>query len=221
MGERMTQGFQWFDQRTLRERIVLSVCTLIVLLFLANLMVLAPHERARKTAQKQLVQLGVELADLSAREAAIEARRTYDPDSENREKVAQLQAEIERKHKLLQSRIVTLVTPQKMPELLRELLTQEQRLQLLHLANQQPERVQLAGAGVETEAEAVPSLYRHRLQLEFSGSYLATLDYLRKLEALPQAITWDSVEIETDDYPNAKVRLQVHTLSLSEAWIGG
>jgi MSHA biogenesis protein MshJ len=68
---------------------------------------------------------------------------------------------------------------------------------------------------------AIPALYRHRLRMEFSGDYLTMLKYLRQLEDLPRAMVWEKVEIESDDYPDATVRLQVYTLSLTEGWIGG
>jgi MSHA biogenesis protein MshJ len=218
---RVSAALLWFDQRNLRERGILLLCALILPLLLVNTFVLTPLGEEREAARRQVETLNVELGTLAVREAEILARKSYDPDKENREKKDQLEAEIERNRELLQTRITTLVTPREMPELLRDLLTGEQRLQLLRLANEQPERLQQVGSEADAELDEAPALYRHRLQLEFSGGYLATLDYLRQLEAMPQAISWDSVEIETDEYPKAKVRLRVHTLSLSEAWIGG
>jgi MSHA biogenesis protein MshJ len=40
------------------------------------------------------------------------------------------------------------------------------------------------------------------------------------LEGLPWRIFWDSVSYEVLDYPKSIVRLKLHTLSLSEDWIG-
>ena len=47
------------------------------------------------------------------------------------------------------------------------------------------------------------------------------LAYLRQLEQLPRSMVWEDVAIETVRYPETIVRLQVHTLSLTEGWIGG
>jgi MSHA biogenesis protein MshJ len=222
MKARLQSCCQWLDKRHLRERVVLFICALALLFFFADLFVLTPQADERKAAVKKMSVLRSDLSVLTAQEKTIPLRKDLDPDSENRDKAAQLQTEIKRKRDYLQTEVANLVTPSAMPELLRDLLTQEPRLQLLHLANQTPERLALSpSAPSMTEDVDMPSLFRHRLQLEFSGTYLATLDYLRKLEALPQTITWDSVEIETDEYPKATVRLQVHTLNLSEAWIGG
>jgi MSHA biogenesis protein MshJ len=57
--------------------------------------------------------------------------------------------------------------------------------------------------------------------MEFSGDYLTLLKYLRQLEDLPRSMVWEEVEVKSDDYPEATVRLQVYTLSLTEGWIGG
>ena len=63
-------------------------------------------------------------------------------------------------------------------------------------------------------------LHSHGFALEFSGGYLATLNYLQALERLPWRFFWDSVSYEVEDYPRSLVRLRLHTLSLSEDWIG-
>ena len=63
-------------------------------------------------------------------------------------------------------------------------------------------------------------MYRHGLQLELEGSYLATLAYLKALQALPWEFYWDEVRLQVDKYPTAKITIVVHTLSLTEGWIG-
>jgi len=94
---------------------------------------------------------------------------------------------------------------------------------LLNLENQPAEVLQIAAAATEAGAaeQLSPVLYRHRLQLEFAGDYLATLAYLKKLENLPRKLVWENLEIETQQYPQARVRLSVYTLSLNKGWIGG
>ncbi|MCI0590119.1 MAG: MSHA biogenesis protein MshJ, partial [Gammaproteobacteria bacterium] len=62
--------------------------------------------------------------------------------------------------------------------------------------------------------------YMHGLRMEFEGGYLDTLDYLRKLEALPWAFFWDSVDFKVEKYPKALGSITVYTLSLDANWIG-
>ncbi len=223
MADSSVQLFRWYDERTLRERVVVLVCLAAVLLFLAYLFVLAPQAQQRKLAGLQLSMLNNELAALALQGQEVLSRGKIDPNRENLQHIEALEREIAVKQGELQASIVNLVAPQNMPELLRDLLDRDRRLKLVHLENLAPQRVtfgrQDKGGKKDDEGETV--LYRHRLKLEFVGTYLSALDYLKGLQEMPQTVIWDSIEIETDKYPQAKVRLQVHTLSLSEGWIGG
>ena len=58
------------------------------------------------------------------------------------------------------------------------------------------------------------------LELELEGPYLAVLAYLEDLEALPWRLYWQVLEIDVDDYPRNRIRIEVATLSLHEEWIG-
>mgnify|MGYP002062939409 FL=1 len=99
-------------------------------------------------------------------------------------------------------------------------MMQEQELTLLSLHTL--ESGPLLGTG-QTGDEAAPigaMLHRHGFEVTFSGGYLPTLRYLQALERLPWRFYWDSVSYEVIDYPRSIVRMQLHTLSLSEDWIG-
>lgn len=210
---------QWFDRRPLRERIMLVLCVFVVLVFAVNFMVLQPLSRQAKAFRQELTQITNQQTELKVRETIVAARKDKDPDRENRlrvEALEQASAQLQRK---LEESIVNLVAPRDVPTLLKELLTQQPNLHLLRLENLPPERLAL-GPEQETGG-AGPRLYRHPLRMEFSGDYLTLLKYLHQLENLPRALVWDEVAIETQEYPAATVRIQVHTLSLMEGWIGG
>ncbi|NOQ42246.1 MAG: hypothetical protein GQ563_07075, partial [Desulfuromusa sp.] len=65
---------QWYDQRPQRERIVLLVCAVVVLIFLLNLLVLQPFSAQRKAARREITDLKVSLAKLNAQETVIGSR---------------------------------------------------------------------------------------------------------------------------------------------------
>ena len=210
---------RWYDQRLKRERIVLLICGVVVVAFLFNLFVFQPFSLQCAAAKKQLALLQTELETLKIQEAAILGRKDIDVDRDNKLRLAALEEEAARLRQQLKDNIVNLVSPQEMPALLKELLTQQKQLRLISLENLPPELVDFGEK--DAQEVAAPTLYRHCLQMEFSGDYLTMLKYLRQLEELPRAMVWEKVEIESDDYPNATVRLQVYTLSLVEGWIGG
>lgn len=211
---------RWYDQRPLRERIVL-VCGVVAMVVIGTyLLVIQPAQRDVHRTRQQIDQLRTELTQLETRAADIQAQAAQDPDQQNRERVAVLEQESARLQQQLEESIVTLVPPREMPPLLKKILAQRRDLNFIRLENLAPELVDLQ-AGNGQQKMQPPRLYRHRLQLEFSGTYLGLLQYLEALRALPRVMVWDEVAIETQTYPQAIVRLQLHTLSLSEGWIGG
>jgi MSHA biogenesis protein MshJ len=215
----LTALSEWYEQRPLRERVLLLLCLLVVLFFLWDSLVMSPIDMRKKSVHDQINKIETELSDLAARETVALARKDFDPDRDDRQRFEELKAAIENKQQQLGENVVNLISPQEMPDLLKELLIKQRGLQLLSLENLPAETLQINDAA--TESEFSPVLYRHRLRLEFSGDYLTTLAYLKKLENLPRRLAWEEVEIETQNYPQAKVLLQVYTLSLAEGWIGG
>lgn len=210
---------QWYGLRPLRERVMLLICVLVVLFFVWDSAVMNSIDLRKKEMRNKENKLRVEVAELTAQEVMLRARKDFDPDRENRQQLSQLQTETAAIEGRLKENIDNLVTPQEMPDLLKDLLVQQQKLQLLSLENLPAEALRIDGQPADEKMAS--SLYRHRLRLEFVGDYLATLAYLNKLENLPRQLVWEELEIETQEYPQAKVRLQVYTLSLSKGWIGG
>ena len=70
-------------------------------------------------------------------------------------------------------------------------------------------------------AEKQPTvLYRHGVELQLQGSYLATLAYLKQLESLEWRFEWDALLFDIQDYPVGTVTLEVYTYSTEREWIG-
>lgn len=209
----------WYEGRQLRERIMLLVCLLVVLFFLWDALVMSPIAVRKKQALSQLGHLKIEMTDLQTRQQLVEMRKDFDPDRENRERLQALRQQLLAAQQQLEENIDNLISPQDMVQLLREMLLQQQQLKLVKLENLPVQELRVGDAA--TDEPLGPVLYRHRLELVFSGKYLATLRYLQALEKLPRKLVWDELEIETEQYPTAKVRLSVYTMSLNKGWIGG
>lgn len=209
----------WYNQRPLRERLLLLLAALVVLVFVGYSLLLQPLLQRRDSAQRQISQLETELQGLRAQQQLLLARKDVDPDRQNRRRLEVLQQETAKLQRRLEGGIVNLVAPTEMPALLKKLLTREPRLSLDKMENLAPEPLRFATSTDQEEGALV--LYRHPLRLTFSGDYLALLRYLRQLEELPRKLVWEDIAIETAKYPQSKVHLQVSTLSLEEGWIGG
>jgi MSHA biogenesis protein MshJ len=209
----------WYDGRPIRERVAVLLGAVVVIVFLIFYLLVNPVSRKDSQITTQISSVKTEIAALEAKEQVISARKGVDPDRKDRERLGVLIEESAQLEQQLQEGIVNLVLPQDMPELLKDLLTRQKKLELISLENMAPE--QLKFGGQENGEEFGPKLYRHSLRMTFSGDYLTLLKYLKQLEELPRTLIWEDVEISTDDYPQATVRLQVYTLSMEEGWIGG
>jgi MSHA biogenesis protein MshJ len=56
-------------------------------------------------------------------------------------------------------------------------------------------------------------VYRHRAELTVKGEFSPLLAYLQSLQRVPGELRWDRMELSVADYPQASVRLGLHTLS--------
>jgi MSHA biogenesis protein MshJ len=54
------------------------------------------------------------------------------------------------------------------------------------------------------------------ISLTLKGNYASIFDYLKKIEALKWSVFWEDVEYSVDQYPTAKVTIQLYTLSIIE-----
>jgi MSHA biogenesis protein MshJ len=210
---------RWYDGRSVRDRAALLIGAILVIVFLIFYLLVNPWGRQNDRVIQQISTIRTEMADLQAKEQVISARKDFDPDRKDRKRLGVLLEESAKLEQQLQEGIVNLVTPREMPELLKELLTRQDDLQLISLENLVPQRLNFNQQKIPDEFS--PTLYRHSLSMTFSGNYLTMLKYLKQLEQLPRTLIWEEVEILSENYPQATVRLQVYTLSLKEGWIGG
>jgi len=138
---------------------------------------------------------------------------------ENDPKIRQLRsqkAQLESNYALLEERIQLatdfLIPPQKMAQLLEQLLARYQGLKLLNLETLPPKVVQSPVSDAR--------IYSHGLKLTLTGQYNAMAKWLNDIEQLDWVINWDHLNYRTTKWPQGAMELEIHTLSQHEAWIG-
>jgi len=113
------------------------------------------------------------------------------------------------------------VAPERMAELLRELLAEQHGLRLLSLANL-PVQSLSQPSGSKPEAPLAADdrgPFLHPVEMVVEGDYASVVAYLRALEALPWRIHWQQLELTAGDYPVNRVRIVIGALSLSRNWM--
>lgn len=220
MQAKWRQLLEKFSRLSSRERILILVAIFAVSYQLADFLILDRQFQKMEQLNRAMAQDNGAIVRVNTELNTLSSRVQNDPNIKLREQIQGARDEMERLQSRLQEVTGELISPQDMARFLEELLVQEKQLTLLRLQtlDVRPLLDRDSEEGVQQVSEV--ALHRHGFAIEFSGSYLATLRYLESLESLPWRFFWDRVSYEVLDYPESVVRLELHTLSLSEDWIG-
>ncbi|VAX07859.1 hypothetical protein MNBD_GAMMA25-1127 [hydrothermal vent metagenome] len=209
-----------FDALAPREQIAVSSLLLVSLLMFLYLLVLEPQMLQAQAMHKQIENTTLQVRASEQQIALLEKRLSQNPNAENQQLLARLQMQMQQLNLKLQMKVEGLIAPAQMAEVLEAVLTQTSALKLEKL-NNLPVRPLLEENSDENEVTVREvGVYQHGLQIEFRGSYLQMLAYLKLLKALPWNFYWDSIEVTMDEYPQAQIVISVHTLSFTPGWIG-
>ena len=132
------------------------------------------------------------------------------------QRLAQLELALEAVEERLRLKTIELIDPDKMFQLMTRLVYRESRLKLLSLKRRE---VKPALAPSEEKQEEA-AIYRHVLEVKFSGKFQDILKYMQTLENLDWKLIWDEIEIITDEYPLITVQVVISTLSTRKEWVG-
>ncbi len=103
------------------------------------------------------------------------------------------------------------LSPNQTNKVLHDLLTTTGNLSLIQLDNAPPKEVTLPSLNSKA--------FEHGITIKFSGDYFSTMRYLQAIENLKWKISWDKLEYNVTQYPNAEITLYVHTVSTDGDWI--
>jgi MSHA biogenesis protein MshJ len=202
------------DEFSLRERAILFLAISLVLFLLVNKLLLTPLETQQKQLLDRTRALHTEIAALDQQTVATVEASRHDPNTEQRQQLAQLQ----QRHAQLQQQILDslsgLVEPQQMSRALEQLLHEQKALRFVRIENLEPQPIMSA------EGKTDSMVYRHTLVMEMEGDFRSALAYLQTLEQLEWQFRWDEVSLNMISYPRAQVIFKVHTLSMQRGWLG-
>jgi len=213
-----------FDALAPRERMAVSLLLLVSLLMLFYLLFVEPQMLRADALNKQINSTQARTRAGKQQIALLQKRLGQDPDAENRQLLGRLKHQKQQIDEQLQVKMQGLIEPAQMAQVLESVLTQSTALKLEKLNNLPVRPLLEDSLDDKRDKNAVASadvgVYRHGLQIEFRGSYLQMLAYLRLLKTLPWNFYWDSIEVTMDRYPQAQIVMIVHTLSFTPGWIG-
>ncbi len=201
------------DELSLRERLLIGATTLTMVAAIWYVQFFEPLEKAATQRRAELVALQ-DRARVANEQVEQQMLELAGGSAEQRARIARINQQIEELNEALGDYAAELIDPAEMAQLLEGVLRKQSGLELVRIRNLPAETL------AASEDENAMRFYRHGLEIEVTGSYAATLDYLESIESLPWRLYWQVLELEVLEYPNNRIRIEVSTLSLNEEWIG-
>jgi MSHA biogenesis protein MshJ len=207
---------QKYNALTLRERslfvftIVVSICV-VWWYFYAEPMKIRTKALVEETGKVSM--------DVQITRNAIDDIRGKIADGVNQDKaqkLVQLGLALEAVEERLRLKTIELIDPDKMFQLMTQLVYKESRLKLLSLKRREVKPAIALSEGRQDEM----AIYRHLLEVKFSGKFLDILKYMQTLENLDWKLIWEEIEIVRGEYPLITVKIVISTLSTRKEWVG-
>lgn len=215
------------DDMSLRERAVIFAAAGFVVISLMNALLLDPLTIKQKALSAQVSQQQEKMKELQAQMQGLVQAKQDDQQSPLRDRLAQLKQQLHEQDGYLQDRRGRLVEPDKMADLLKQVLNKNGRLQLVALKTL-PASLLIEKPQVESAAQAPPAgdvndgqkqIFKHGVQITVRGGYLELLRYVSALEKMPAQMFWGEASLSVDGYPDSVLTLTLYTLSLDKTWL--
>ncbi|MBU0622814.1 MAG: type II secretion system protein M [Gammaproteobacteria bacterium] len=221
MQERIDKIVAKVDGMSLRERALIFAAAVFLLLSLIDSLFLNPLLQKQKSLSAQVQQQNEKMKEIQAQLAALLKAREDAESSPQHLRVSELRKQIDEGKLYLKERRDKLVPPEKMAELLEQVLKRDQRLQLVALTTL-PVSPLVESTGDAATAQATgleTQIYKHGVKITVRGSYADLLQYLSALERLPTQMFWGRAQMNVIQYPSVELTLTLYTLSLDKTWL--
>ncbi|XOZ33293.1 hypothetical protein ACMDCT_13945 [Halomonadaceae bacterium KBTZ08] len=209
-----------FLARARRERVLMVVATAAVLGLGGWQLWVTPVMQTHSRVLERTESTRQSLEGLSRQQETLSQELEVDPNAPLRKRIGQLQQRLERYDQQLEELTTGLISPPEMVALLRRMLARHEGVALESVSHLPPEPVMVDGDDPEPQDEQQPSLYAHPVEVIVSGGFHDVLAYLRELEGMDERLGWRKLDYEAQQWPKARVRIRLHTLSLHKEWLG-
>lgn len=241
MNNALTQYWQSlsekFEKLSQRERLMVLLALLATVYAVINSLFIDPISTQQKTLKGEIDANQAQISVLQQQISTYAGSPVIDPDAQNKARIADLQSQIQETESQLNALQTTLVSPEKMPALLRSFLKSDGKLKLIALNSleakyvlDKPAETAATTTMSDNSNQASPSapksasehdlpLFKHGVEITLEGNYLDLLNYVSAIETMPWHVLWSSAEFTSKTYPTSQLKLTVYTLSLDRAWL--
>lgn len=238
MKQRLIVLAKRIDGMTLRERGVIFAACAIVLFSLFNSLVWDRQAAKQKRLQAQIQENQQKAAEVQTQILQKAYTIKHDPDAAEKARLKELEKRIEQARDDLSRLQMSLVSPDKMPELLEGILKRQGGLKLVSMKSLPPEllnqplpdeaqpsapklpaAIPVPGAVPKAAEPARGVIYKHGVELVVQGRYEELMGYLVALEGVKWQLFWGRAKLNSNAYPTAVLTLTLYTLSTDEKWL--
>lgn len=189
------------DDLGLRERAMLFAAASLVLVVLAYAALIDPLLARQKSLVESVTRDESQLKALRGEiEKLVREEETGGTDPEQ-QAVRKLERRLAQVEAGLAAGQRDFIAAERLPGLLRDILGRGRQLKL--------ESLRLVSAA----PKAVVGAPRRGVEIRLAGTYFEHLRFLAELEKLPVSLLWGSLELQTEQYPEVRLTLQVYALS--------
>ncbi|WP_394244768.1 type II secretion system protein GspM [Vibrio astriarenae] len=204
-----------FDAMSSREKWLITVCGFVAVIMLMVTLAIDPILNKVSVAQRQLASIQSSNQILQGELLQLTARLKQDPNKEIDIEYKRLLKDSQKLSEQLSGVVDQLVTPSQMSLLLENVLQQSQKLNLVSLNSMGAEQLRSA------QGDASNTYFIHPVRIELTGKYFDVLAYLEVLESLPVKYYWRKFHYQVEEYPQARLIMEVYTLGARKEFIGG
>lgn len=223
-----------------RERWIVACALFAVVLAAINSLLISPVLARQKVINSELATDQAQIKNLSQQISAYTNQAVIDPDASNKQRITELNSHLKTLETQLSGLQNTLISPDKMPELLRSLLKKNGKLQLVKLKTLPTKGLLEAESADKNTATASPTdsnstnkvdagkqdspVFKHGVEITVEGHYLDLLEYVSDLEKMPWHVLWSKAALNEEQpvsnvWPTNRLKLTVYTLSLDKTWL--
>lgn len=217
------------DAMSVRERALVFAAGAVVILFVLWLVLLKPlGDRNRELAAQAATQKEA-VVSLEAQKRELQARTSTSPDAELLRQIEEVDRQLASVDASINAMQSGLIQPDRMTALVKGVIGQAPRLQLVAMRTLPPTPLVEAGAHAEQvkPGEARPAeadhkeagIFKHGIEITLEGRYLDLLAYAAQLERMPARVMWNRTHIDATEYPRVTMTLTLYTLSLERTWL--
>ncbi len=218
-----------FEALNQRERWMVTCALFVVIYTVINMLLLSPVLARQNILANELTADQSQIEALNQQLKELEQSPVIDPDAQNKQHIVELQSHLELLEANLSNLQNTLISPDKMPDLLRSLLKKNGALKLIELKtlptkgllDSSSEDANTQDADSQTKTPNIQNLpvFKHGVEITIEGHYLDLLEYVTELEKMPWHVLWSKAALNAEHYPDNQLKLTVYTLSLDKTWL--